>query len=250
MERGLYAAASGMLAQQAIQDTLAQNIANVNTVGYKQDNQIFSALHGQALRRLAAGTTRGPHIGELGVGVTPGQTYTDWQTGPLAQTGNPLDASFGDNQFLAVRTARGERYTRAGNLQLDARGRLTTGSGLEVWDVNNRPITVNAGGKLTLDPRGNLLSNGQPVAQLKIVQADTRGLTKEGDSLFAPLAPNAVRPAAAPLVRPGTLEQSNMDPVRGMVQMLTVSRSFDMAQRALTTQDELLKQAATELGRV
>lgn len=250
MERGLYAAASGMLAQQAIQDTLAQNIANANTIGYKQDNQIFSALHNQALSRMGQGATRGPRIGELGIGVEAGQLYTDWKTGPLTQTGNPLDASFGDNQLLAVRTPNGERYTRAGNLQIDGRGRLMTASGLEVWDTNNRPVTVAAGSKVTLDGRGNVIVNGNPFTKLKIVQADTTKLTKEGDSLFAPAAPNAIQPAANPLVRPGTLEQSNMDPVRGMVHMLNVSRSFDLAQRALTTQDELLKQAATELGKI
>jgi flagellar basal-body rod protein FlgG len=239
-----------MLAQQAIQDTLAQNIANASTVGYKQDNQVFRAMQNMALKRLSEGTTRGPQVGELGTGVQADQVYTDWQTGPLTQTGNPLDASFGDNQFLAVQTPFGERYTRAGNLQTDGAGRLLAGSGLAVLDINNRPITAGNNRNLSLDGRGNLLSNNRPIARLKIVQADTKSLRKEGDSLFAPTAPNAVRIAAQPLVRPATLEQSNMDSVRGMVRMLVVSRGFDMAQRALTTQDEMLRQAAGELGKV
>jgi len=250
MERGLYAAASGMLAQQAIQDTLAQNIANANTVGYKQDNQVFRALQNMALKRLSEGSTRGPKVGELGIGVHTDQTYTDWQTGPLTQTGNPLDASLGNNQFFAIQTPFGERYTRAGNLQVDGAGRLMTATGLAVLDINNRPIVARNGRNLSLDGRGNLLSNNQPIARLKIVQADTNLLRKEGDNLFAPTAPNAVRVARQPLVRPATLEQSNMDTVTGMVRMLVVSRSFDMAQRALTTQDEMLKQAAGELGKV
>jgi flagellar basal-body rod protein FlgF len=250
MERGLYAAASGMLAQQAIQDTLAQNIANANTVGYKQDNHVFSAMQGMALRRLNEGNGRGPKIGELGTGVAADRIYTDWQTGPLMQTGNPLDASLGDNQFFAIRTPRGERYTRAGNFQTDATGRLMTAAGHEVLDVNNQPITTAGRGKITLDGSGNLLSNGQKIAQLKVVQADTKSLSKEGDNLFTANIPTALQAMQRPMVRPGTLEQSNMSPVQGMVQMLVVSRSFEMAQRALTTQDELLRQAATELGKV
>ncbi|MCS6777568.1 MAG: flagellar hook-basal body protein [Chloroherpetonaceae bacterium] len=250
MERGLYAAATGMVALQAMQDVLAQNMANAHTAGYKQDNRVYSALQGQAIRRLAQGTTRGPRIGELGVGVLAGPMFVDWRPGPLSRTDNPLDVSFGDNQFLAVRTPRGERYTRAGNLQLDGNGRLLTASGLEVLDAADRPIVVAAGGRVTLDSRGNVLVGGTPVARVKIVEANTGQLVKEGESLFAPVGAGAVRLAASPVVRVGTLEQSNMDPVRGMVQLLMVSRSFEMAQRALTTQDELLRQAAVELGKV
>jgi flagellar basal-body rod protein FlgF len=125
-----------------------------------------------------------------------------------------------------------------------------TAAGYEVLDVNNQPITTAGRGKITLDGSGNLLSNGQKIAQLKVVQADTKSLSKEGDNLFTANIPTALQAMQRPMVRPGTLEQSNMSPVQGMVQMLVVSRSFEMAQRALTTQDELLRQAATELGKV
>lgn len=250
MERGLYAAASGMIAQQAIQDTLAQNIANVNTVGYKQDNHLFRAVQGMALSRLTEGGSRGPRVGELGIGVAPDQVYTDWKSGPLSQTGNPLDASLGDNQFFTVQTPFGERYTRAGNFVVDGTGQLMTPNGHAVLDTNDQPINTGGRSKLGFDGIGNLLSNGRPIARLKIVEADTKSLSKMGDSLFTATDPNAIRPAAAPQVRPQTLEQSNMDAVSGMVRMLVVTRSFDMAQRALTTQDELLRQAASELGKV
>ncbi|HZP80540.1 MAG TPA: flagellar hook-basal body protein [Chthonomonadaceae bacterium] len=249
MIRGLYSAASGMIAEQAIQDTLAYNIANANTVGFKQDTQTFRALHGMEISRLTNGSGRGPVIGELGVGVAADKVYTDWQTGPLARTGNPLDASLGDNQLFAVQTPRGERYTRAGEFQVDATGRLLTNTGLAVLDSNRQPIQAQGPGKFALDSAGNLTSNGQIVARLRIVQADPNTLIKDGDSLFAALDPAGVRPAPAPLVRPGTLEQSNVNPVGELVKLITVSRSFDTAQRALTTQDELLRQAATEVGK-
>ena len=82
MERGLYAAASAMMAQQTIQESLAQNIANASTPGFKQDNPTFKALHGMALRRNLNGAGSGTQIGDLGLGVANDQVYTDWQTRP------------------------------------------------------------------------------------------------------------------------------------------------------------------------
>jgi flagellar basal-body rod protein FlgF len=250
MERGLYAAATGMIAQQTIQDTLAQNIANAGTVGYKQDNPTFRAMHGMALRRLNDGAGRGPNIGELGLGVQPDKVYTDWQTGPISQTNKPLDASLPTDQFFVVSTPRGERYTKAGAFQLDKTGNLMTAGGLPVVGADNLPIRVTGPSTPALDGNGNLVVDGKTVAQLKIVQADTNLLTKEGETLFAPAAPTAVRLAAKPALRPGTLEQSNVNAVSGMVQMITISRAFEMAQRAIVTQDEMLRHAANEVGKV
>ena len=250
MERGLYAAATGMLAQQSLQDVLAQNIANVSTVGYKQDALTFRTVQGMALQRLNDGHGRGPQIGELGTGVKADKEYIDWQTGPIVSTGKPLDASLGDGQFFAVQTTAGERYTRAGNLLTDAQGRLMTAGGQSLLDRNNQPITAPTTGTIGLDNAGNVTRNGVPFARLKIVTLAPGQAEKVGGTLFRATAPNAARIAATPQVRPATLEQSNMDPILGVVRMITISRGFDMAQRAVTTQDDLLKQAAGEIGKV
>ena len=250
MERGLYAAATGMMAQQMMQDVLAQNIANAGTIGYKQDAPTFRAVQGMALQRLNDGHGRGSRIGQLGTGAQADKVYIDWNSGPLTHTGNPLDAALSAGQFFAIQTPQGERYTRAGDLQLNATGQLVTAKGLPVLGANNRPITVPTTGVLTLDPAGNLNSDGAPIAKLKIVTADPTQLVKEGDTLFRALTPAAVRLAAAPRLQVGTLEQSNMDTVQGLVKMITASRGFDMAQRAVTSQDELLSKAASEIGKV
>lgn len=250
MERGLYAAASGMLAQQAIQEIIAQNIANASTVGYKQDNQTFRAVQGMALRRLENGMGRGPRIGELGLGCKADQVYTDWSDGSLTQSENPLDASLAPGQYFAVNTPRGERYTRAGAFHLDATGRLVTAGGLTVVGADGRPVQVTGAVSPKLDAAGNLLSGGQPVARLKVVQAMPNELKKEGDSLFAATAPTPLPLAARPELHPGTLEQSNVNTVRDLVEMITVSRAFEIAQRALTTQDEMLRRAANDIGRL
>jgi flagellar basal-body rod protein FlgG len=250
MERGLYAAATGMIAQQTIMDTLSQNIANASTPGYKQDNPTFRAMHGMALRRLENGGGRGPNIGELGLGVHADKVYINWQTGPIAQTNRSLDASIAPDQFFTVRTPRGERYTKAGAFQLDNTGNLVTAGGMPVLGADGQPIRITGKTAPELDEAGNVTVDGKPVAQLKIVQADPNGLTKEGETLFAPTTPAAVRPAARPALRPRTLEQSNVNPIGGIIQMISVTRAFEMAQRAIVTQDEMLKHAANEVGRV
>ena len=250
MERGLYAAATGMLAQQTMQEVLAQNIANAATVAYKQDQPTFRTIQTLAIRRMTGASDRGPQIGELGAGVNPDKTYIDWQQGPLAQTGAPLDASLGQNQFFAVQSGANVRYTRAGNFQIDGTGNLVTPNGDRVLDRTNRPINVAGRTQISLDARGNVLADRQPIAQIQIVDANVAQMEKEGETRYRPNGANAVRPAAAPLVRPGTLEQSNANTVMGLVRLITVSRAFEMAQRAVTTQDELLRQATTEVGKV
>ncbi len=249
MERGLYAAASAMMAQQTIQDSIAQNIANANTAGYKQDVPTFKALHGMMLQRGTNAGASGPQIGELGLGVANDQIYTDWQPGAVAQTNNPLDASLDKGCFFTVRTANGERYTRAGSFKLDGAGNLLTQSGLPVLSKTGTPV-VARGGNLSLDRYGNLLSAGKQVAQLKIVQGDMNQMQKDGDSLFSAVTPNAIRPSVLPVVNPGSVEQSNVNSVQSMVQMITVTRGFDMAQRALSTQDDLMRHASNELGKL
>jgi flagellar basal-body rod protein FlgG len=250
MERGLYAAASGMIAQQSIQDTLAQNIANASTVGYKQDNTTFRALQAVKIQRLSGNAGNGTPIGELGTGTAADQVYTDWQPGTLVRTNNALDASLPEGQFFAVSTPQGERYTRAGNFQQDGQGSLLTISGMKVLDASGQPVNTGQQGNIAIDSNGNVTSNGRAIGQLKIVQIDPSNLRKDGDSLFAATRPNAVQAVAKPQVMAGTLEQSNVNTVRSLVQMITVSRGFDMAQKAIQTQDELLKHAQSELGKL
>ncbi len=247
MERGLYAVASAMMAQQTIQESIAQNIANANTPAYKQDVPTFKALHGMMVQRNLNGVGSGPDIGEVGMGVATDAVSTNWATGAVMATGNPLDASLDTGQFFAVNTPVGERYTRAGNFQRDGTGKLLTSNGLEVLDRNNRPIV--APGDIRFSGSGDVTIGTQVIARLKIVQADTTQMHKEGSNLYTADSPNAVPLASTPNLRPGTLEASNVNSVQSLVQMLTVGRGFDMAQRALTTQDDLLRQANAELSK-
>jgi len=250
MERGLYAAATGMMAQQSIQDILAQNLANSSTAGYKQDIPTFRAMHELAVNRVNSGAASGPSVGPIGMGVSPDKIYTDWQAGPLAITNNSLDASLATGQFFTVQSPGGVRYTRAGNFQLDSTGTLATPNGLAVLGTDGKPIKITGSTPPRIEPDGSLTVNGATVAKMQIVEAAKDGLVKDGETLFRAADPRTVRPTAKPAVHAGTLEQSNVNVVAGMVKMITVSRAFEMAQRAIITQDDLLKHAANDLGRV
>ena len=184
------------------------------------------------------------------MGVDADKVYTDWQTGPLANTNNPLDASLDAGQFFALQTPQGTRYSRAGNFQLDSTGALTNSNGLRVLGVDGKAITITGSIPPKIEGNGVITVGGDPVGQLQIVEPAKDALAKDGDTLFLATDPRSVRPAARPGVHAGTLEQSNVNVVGGMVRLITVSRGFEMAQRAILTQDDMLKHAANDLGHV
>jgi flagellar basal-body rod protein FlgG len=250
MERGIYAAATGMIAQQSMQEVLAQNIANSATVGYKQDVVTFRAFQNMMLRRLNGIGDRGPNIGEMGTGVEEDQTTIDWKMGAIVNTNNPLDIAMSEGQFLVAQSGTQMLYTRAGNLQIDPNGNLITAAGNPLLDRADRPINVQGRTGVSIDPRGNVVANNQILGTLKVVQTDPRQLQKAGGIYYRTADPNALQLAQNPRLLVNSLEQSNTNMMQGLVRLITVSRSFEMAQRALTTQDELLKQAATEVGKV
>src|SRR5919201_84041 len=124
MDRGLYIAASGMLAEQVRQDQIANDLANSSTPGYKADRSAQRAFSELLLQNSKTGAVVGP----LGLGAMVDKVQTDMSEGPLRQTDEPLDVAIEGDGFLAVQTPQGVRYTRDGQLVVDAQGRLATAS--------------------------------------------------------------------------------------------------------------------------
>lgn len=178
------------------------------------------------------------------------ETTIDWTMGPISNTGNPLDVALEAGNFLTAQTGTQVLYTRAGNLKIDGNGILTTASGNPLLDINDKPINVQGKTDVSISTRGDVTAGKQLIGTLKVVQANTRSMQKAGGIYYRPLDANAIQVEKSPRLHTGSLEQSNANVMQGLVRLITVSRSFEMAQRALTTQDELLKQAATEVGRV
>src|SRR5215470_7851059 len=144
MERGLYIAASGMLAEMARQDQLANDLANASTPGYKAD-RVSQRSFGDL---LLANSTDGQTVGPLGQGSAIDKYETDLSPQPLRDTGEPLDLAIQGTGWFGVQTKQGVRYTRDGSFMADAKGNLVNQLGNQVVGVGNKPITVSPDGTI------------------------------------------------------------------------------------------------------
>jgi flagellar basal-body rod protein FlgG len=230
MDRGLYIAASGMLAEQVRQDQIANDLANASTAGYKADRTTQQSFGSMLLTNSVTGGT----IGSQSTAVQVTGTVTDFAPQPLKDTGEPLDFAINGDGFFAVQTAQGTRYTRNGQFGSDGEGRLVTTTGSLVLGRNGRPITIGADGKV--DPR-----------LLNVVLLDDP--RKTGDNLVTG-TPGAVAGQTAGVVRAGALEGSGADPTRAMVDMIASMRAYEAGQKVIRTIDETLGKAATSVGTV
>jgi flagellar basal-body rod protein FlgG len=278
MIRGLYTGASGMIAQEARLDAIANNLANVDKTAYKKDLTLFKAFPDMIIRRLnddglgitpAGSYDTMPFVGKLGTGVEVNEVYTLYEQGSLMRTENPFDVALDGKGFFAVMTERGERYTRNGAFTLNKDGILVTHNGLPVlgengiiklqknnFMINERgEILVNAA--LSLEPTdlvGMTQNNWeQPVVidKLKIVDFENiRELKKEGESLYRDTEYSGpALPAEEYKVVQGFLEKSNVNAVREMVDMIEVQRSYEANQKAMLTHDQELGRLINEVAR-
>jgi flagellar basal-body rod protein FlgF len=230
MDRGLYLAASGMLAEQARQDQIANDLANASTAGYKSDRttqQSFGQL-------LLTNSVTGETIGKQTTAVQVTAKVTDWTPQPLKDTGEPLDFGINGDGFFAVQTGQGTRYTRNGQFNADDKGQLVTLTGDPVLGRDNQPIKVGADG--AVDPRKLnvvLLNNPQ----------------KQGDNYITG-TPGAVAGQVAGSVRASALENSGADPTEAMVEMMESMRTYESGQKVIQAIDETLGKAASSVGSV
>jgi flagellar basal-body rod protein FlgF len=239
MDRGLYIAASGMLAELTRQDQIANDLANASTPGYRPDRSAQQSFGAMMLANRANGQVVGPLVqGAHIVGNT-----TDMTPAALKQTGEPLDVGLDGEGFLVVQTSAGTRYTRNGQLVIDARGRLTTAGGLLVLDDKRRPMTVGNATGVVIAPDGSVTSGGKAVGRMAVVSLTKP--VKQGDTLFTGSA--GARPAATRVVQ-GSLEGSGINPITAMVDMLTSLRAFEAGQKAIQTIDETLQKGIAASG--
>ncbi len=257
MPSGLYIAASGMDAALNRQGVIANNLANLTTVGFKQNRSVdvafpthlFSRIGDQRMKTLDGTTELRPLIGFKGGGVVPQEVATDHSQGPRLETRNPLDfALTGPGYFTAAGPGGQILLTRGGNFSLDADGRLVTQDGYPVLGRSGE-IFID-GSQVDVDEEGNLSVDGKAHDQLRIVTVSDEGaLQKAGHSLFT--VPAEVKVDWEPevvQVQQGFLEQSNVNAVREMVEMIEVARAYELNARIITAFDDVLSKAANSVG--
>ena len=230
----MYKALSGAIAQMHRLEVSAQDLANVNTSGYKGQRLTF----GEVLANRLPGTDRPGGL------VAVADQKTNFFSGDLLATGNPFHLAIDGDGFFVVRTPRGERYTRNGNFTLKSDGAIVTSQGDPVLGESG-PLLVT-GSKIEVAPDGSVTSNEGDVGKFKIVRfADSRQATKEGANLFISPLTN-VKQTEEPRVIQGQLEQSNVSPIDNMVSLIVIQRQFEAYQRAMSLMDSVTQKMIAE----
>lgn len=245
MNSGMYAALSGNITALQKLDVQANNLANLNTPGFKRDRLVF----GNILASVNNPTQAGAPLTDTPVLATVTQA-TDHSSGSISQTGNTFDMALDGDGFFAVNTPNGKAYTRQGNFHQDSSGRLVTGDGYEVLGGGG-PIVIN-GGRLDIDHEGKVLVDGQQVAVLDVVdfQKPYR-LQKAASALFVQTPGDPPpQPARNTRVMQGSLENSNVNPILEMVQLIETSRYFESCSKAVKSYDDMTGKAMNEMGKV
>jgi flagellar basal-body rod protein FlgF len=256
MNRGIYPILSGALAHERRMQVFANNMANINTAGFKQDEQSFQAIFPRmktALPPIGQPASLAQQILARPFGPTerafaaPHAVKTTFESGRVRLTGNPLDMAIQGPGFFEVKTPQGTRYTRNGMLSLDNQRRLVTSTGFPVMGTKGE-IKIPVG-KLELSTDGQIKVEGNPVATLKIVEfPDAHMPVKSTDGLFASDTKGTV--AKTPQVQSGHVEESNVNSLGEMVKMIEGMRSYESAQKLIQTLDHMAEVAIQDVGRV
>ena len=251
MDRGTYISASAGLFNLRKVEIVNNNLANVNTPGFKRqiltgDEQTFDQTLAKAFKNedpfAKADQDRTP-------GVVNIKTETDFSQGPMLETGRDLDVALSNpKDFFVVNTPEGPVYTRAGNFSLDAEGNMTTVDGFPV-SGDGGPISVTAPG-VSITPNGAVRAQGLEFGKLKVVRfEDTSGLERIGASRFKVADGGPAPVDVEPQVLPKSLEMANVSAITSMVDLIIASRGFQAYTRTSETIDQLNQTAINQIGR-
>jgi flagellar basal-body rod protein FlgG len=247
MSGAIYMAASGALNQQMYLEVLANNLSNINTVGFKEDRAAFQVANTSNAASEEMAVPR-PGSSPFQVPRVLSGTVTSFSSGPLKNTANPLDMALTGNGFFSIETADGIHYTRKGNFDLNTEGVLVTKEGQTVLGEGGQ-IQIN-GQEFTVDTKGNVLVDGDLVDRLKIVDfQDPSTLLKVGNTLFAPENKNvAVNQAEDVEVNQGFIELSNVETIRLMTEMIEALRGYESYQKIIRSIDDVTSKAINDVG--
>ena len=262
MHEGLIIAASGGVKQQAKMDVLANNLANLNSAGFKSNGLVFREIYPPFEADPNADASKNaslpPNESNRNVAyVAVDNLYIDHSQGVFNRTGNSLDLALDGEGFFEVDTPQGPRYTRNGYFRLDTEGNLVTQDGNYVLDNQKQKIVIPANsGQIDIASSG-IISVGsglanQTLATIQFIKfEDPQVLAKEGNGLYK-LMDNEVEPQTADetKVRQGFLERSNVNSIEEMTNMITAIRGFEAYQKVIQSLDEVDDQAVNSIGRV
>ena len=248
MNSGYYAACTGLMARTEALETIANNLANASTTGFRASHNAFSSL--LATTGTFPLSVLNQDANDYGV---LSATRMDVSQGALVKTDNDLDLAIEGPGYFAVQTTAGPVYTRGGNFRVSPAGQLITAAGDPVLGENNRPITI-IGAPVAISPDGTISTNGAISGRLKLVEfAPTVEIKSAGGGYYKapPAPPDTALPAQKSQVRQAMLESSNVNPITSVVELITAQREVETMRHVLTMfNGELDKTAAQELPRL
>ncbi|MCK5129293.1 MAG: flagellar hook-basal body complex protein [Clostridiales bacterium] len=251
MLRCLYMAGTSMLVQRKKLDVLTNNITNIETIGYKRDQLLSRSFKDMLIQNIddpsVLNISRG--IGPLNTGIHIDEVVTGFEQGNLEETGRLTDLAIEGLAFFTVSTPDGERYTRDGSFGVDREGFLANSDGHYLQGTSGR-IHVGTG-KFSVDSQGNVIVGGVTVNTLRLAAfEDLTGLRKEGNNLFVNYTNQGIAIDSTSTVKQGFLEMSNVDITRQTIEMMEVSRIYELNQSMIKMIDESLAKTVNEVGRV
>ncbi|MBT8358836.1 MAG: flagellar basal-body rod protein FlgF [Desulfobacterales bacterium] len=250
MSGAIYMSAAGAMAYEQRMQVISNNLANINTTGFKNETGHFQIIDSpDSIKEDLENKTISSEVVQPPLWLQYG-TKTDFSAGALKHTGNPLDLALDGEGFFCIKTEQGTQYTRNGNFSLAQDGMLVTMDGLEVLGEGG---SINIDGTaFAVDAKGNVSVDGNLVDTIKIVgfeQPD--GLKKTGNSLFAIVDNNTVEIKAENTgVSQGFIELSNVNAISMITEMVEVLRGYESYQKAIKTADEANAKAINDIGRV
>jgi flagellar basal-body rod protein FlgF len=219
-------------------EVIANNIANMSSNGFKGQHLVFSEYLGNT------------NDGGVGSYVHAVGTVRDVSQGPVVRTGNPLDVAIEGDGYLAVQTPNGTRYTRDGHMQLDAQGEVVTSQGYQVLSTSGAPIVVpNGAGQITIGPDGAVITDQGNAGQIQVATfQNMQSMLNAGSNLYTTdEAPGT--PTKTTLVQ-GSLEESNVQPIVEMTELLSSERSVSFIKDMTQTENTRVSNAIDRLGKV
>lgn len=239
MYKGSYIAMTGAVLRSQELDNVANNLANVSTVGYKKttfSSQLYPLMKGAA----SGGNYVYPEARAMS---DAGRYHIDISEGSIKATGNTLDFAVNGEGFFAVESAGRTLYTRNGVFSKNKEGFIVTENGFKVLDTSNKPIRIE-NGTISVSPDGNIYSDGNVAGKLKLT--NIKKVTHVGNSLFSGDESGS---AKGEIVQ-GSIEMSNVNPVSELVGIISAMREYESAQKVIQNFDQLAQRSVSEIAKV
>ena len=251
MLRSLYIAGTGMITERSKMDVITNNIANIETVGYKKDQMISRSFSDLLLEQINDPNiiNQRTEVGPLNTGTHIDEIVTDFTQGSLEFTEENTDLAIQGDGYFSVLTPQGIRYTRSGNFAVDSNGDLVTQEGYYVLGQDGGRLHIGTD-EFSVSGKGTIMAGSQTVGTIRLVAfQDQTVLRKTGENLYTTYNNSQPAQVATASIKQGYLENSNVDMATEMVDMLATNRAYESNQRIVKMVDESLGKTVNDIAR-